>query len=77
MRKPVDIKMKKKMILEDYWLLRGIYTGYNNSKSVVKEQEFSQPPGIEEIANFIAENKDVDFCSVEHNYRLCEPLPFE
>ena len=70
MIRKTEILTKKAVEMEEYWTIRGIKTNSHNAKEVVKETEFDHLPTLDNIAQFLADNSNVDFCSVSHNYRI-------
>lgn len=67
--KTVDIIKKETVEIEEFWVIRGIKdTGLN--KTVVAEFEMPVAPNSLAIAQFLVNYPSVDFCSIEHNFRL-------
>ena len=74
-----SVVVKKRVMLEKYYVLRGIHVNKNGVKTVVAEKEIEMDPfgGFEEeIAQMLVDNPEVTFCSVIENYRMPEELPF-
>lgn len=72
----VNIVKQDIVDMQEYWVIRGVKED-KKVKKVVVEVEFYNKPETSDIALFLLENKDrVDFCSVEHNYRLAEKNVF-
>lgn len=63
---------KTKIVYEEYWMVRGV-TG-NKTKTVVTEEKFSVIPTEEEIITFLLLHPEVEFVSIEHNYKLARAL---
>lgn len=63
----VEVYQKTSIEIEEYWVLRGVKAG--KKKEVIAEFELSKVPSGREIGQFLLNNPEVDFCSVEHNYR--------
>lgn len=63
----VDVTQKRKM--QEYWVIRGISTKDGYYKCV-GEKEVNTPPNPLQIADFLGNNPEASFCSVEHNYKL-------
>ena len=68
-------KVKQDVTIEEYWVLRGIKTN-KSSKIVFKEKEFKHEPTYDDIAEMLT-NKNVEFVSIEHNFRTYSELPFD
>lgn len=67
----VDIIKKEKVDLEEFWVIRGIKdTGLN--KTVVAEHRTAFEPKQIEIAQFLLNHPEADFCSVSHDYAIYE-----
>ena len=68
----VEVTRKVEVELEEFWVVRGIHVNMSDKKEVVIEKEYLREPTPAEIAEFAIDNvpRGVDFCSVEHNYRL-------
>lgn len=70
MNRKAEIITKKVIEMEEYWVIRGIRTNSHGGKEVVKEAEFDHLPTLDDIAQFLANNSNADFCSVAHNYKI-------
>lgn len=66
----VEVVAKSLVEIEEYWVIRGIRENSNKGKEVVKEEELDHNPTLNDIAQFLASNSNVDFCSVAHNYKM-------
>ena len=65
----IEMYRKQEVELLGYWVLRGIKdTG--TKKEVVAEELFVTEPQAVDIAAFLVDHPEADFCSVEHNYRI-------
>lgn len=76
-----SVTVKTEVVLEKYYVLRGINVNINGVKTVIKEKEIELDPftndATEEIAQMLVDNPEVTFCSVVENYRLLPTdLPF-
>lgn len=67
--KEVEVVTKVNAVVEEYWVIRGIKNS-GNKKVVVAEFGLGEEPNEADIARFLIENVEADFCSVEHNYWL-------
>ena len=65
MKYRVDVEKE----ITEFWVIRGVKE-LNGAKKVVAEKECTKPPTMNEIAQFLSDNPDVAFCSVEHNFKL-------
>ena len=74
----LEVIKRQEIELVEYWVLRGIKdTGAK--KEVVAEKKWGIEPSHLDIAYFLIDHPDADFCSIEHNFRLkgCEPKELE
>ena len=76
-----SVTVKTEVVLEKYYVLRGINVNKNGVKTVIEEKEIELDPFFndakEEIAQMLVDNPEVTFCSVVENYRLLpSELPF-
>ena len=65
----VNILKKVEVEIEEYWVIRGIKDS-KTKKEVVAELALNIEPNALAIAQFLSENPNADFCSIEHNYAL-------
>ena len=75
------VSVKTEVVIEKYYVLRGINVNKNGVKTVIEEKEIELDPftsdATEEIAQMLVDNPEVTFCSVVENYRLLpSDLPF-
>lgn len=64
-----DIDVTQKRRMKEYWVIRGISTK-KNYYECISETEVDKPPTLLQIGTVLANNPDISFCSVEHNYKL-------
>lgn len=63
-------KVDVEKTLTEFWVIRGVKACESGKKTVLKEEEHDKPPSMNEIAQFLNNNPDCKFCSVEHNFKL-------
>lgn len=68
----VGSKLYKEIELNKFWVLRGVKVKDNGTKEVVDEARFEYQPNEQDIAKFLINCKECDFCSVVENYSLAE-----
>ena len=67
--KTETVEVKQTVELDSFWVLRGIKdTG--SDKKVVAELRMKGSPSHEDIAQFLIDNPQADFCSVVHNFEI-------